>query len=104
MSNPLVFQGMPKRDVPMVDSEGRMTYEWYRFFFAIYQRSGLNTPFMSVLGYQLNNNWKAAQFVYQPQSIPLGTNPRLIVFDQVTGAGSPVISTGPVGFVTLTPF
>lgn len=52
MANPQIehqaFQAFPKLDSPMVDSEGRVNFAWYRLFVRMWQALGLN--FTSWLG------------------------------------------------------
>lgn len=108
MSQPLQFQGMPRLNTPVLNENGTMNVTWYRFFQSMYRRCGLGTPFQGITGYGnqngLQNNWRAPQFSYQPENLIGPVNPRLIVFDQITGCGSPVTASKPVGYVVLTPF
>lgn len=108
MAQPLQFQGLPPQNVPVIDEAGFMNIVWYRFFQSVYSRTGLGTPFQGVYGYGnqngMQNNWRTPQFSYQPENAGIGTAPRLIVFDQITGTGSTVTPSKPVGFSVLTPF
>lgn len=98
MANPTQQYGIPQISVPVISPDGTMTPSWYRFFSALYQRSGLATPNFNLNGYNANG-WFAPQFAYEPVS-----SPKLIVFDQVTGAGSFTNpTTFPVGFININP-
>lgn len=50
MTNPPILYGMPNQSVPVIEPDGTMNQVWYRFFQALYQRSGLATPGISLYG------------------------------------------------------
>lgn len=92
MSNPIVFQGIPKSNTPLINPDGTMNLAWYRFFIAVFNKTGLNTPGITV-GFQPAPEGPAVT------AIPVSTyglaNNILVIYHQITGEK--------LGQVTLTP-
>ena len=105
MSQPNQYCQIPPQNVPFLNSDGTVAQVWYKFLHDLHTISGAGTPGHGLTRWIAGNaGYPNAQVGYRPQNVGLGLSPVLIVFDQITGAGSPVSAAFPVGFVTLTPF
>lgn len=105
MSQPLQYCQIPPQNVPFLNPDGTVSIVWYRFLHDLHLVSGANTPGHAITQWSgTAGGFNNAQIGYEPQVVATGTSPKLIVYDQITGTGSPVNKKYPVGFVVLTPF
>lgn len=95
MTNQPISQGMPRYNTPVVNPDGTMNYQWYRFFLSLYTITGMQ--FISP-GQQANSDYFSPLILYNPTvtgGTPYGS---LHVLRQPDGSflhGGTVVLTAP---------